>query len=102
MRDVPRAREEASDGQTFAFPLPLPRGRSGSLQSRRAPFPVGEHGKCRAPVSLPVRSVSFLLQHAGDVFASLAFGSPRQDSGTSKLSIVNRGRDLLDVKDLLS
>lgn len=30
VRDVPRAREEASNGQTFAVPLPLPCGRSES------------------------------------------------------------------------
>jgi len=88
VRDVSRAREEASDGQTFAFPLSLSRGRSESLQPERAPFPAGEHGERGAAMLLPVRLVSLLLQQRGNVPASLALGSPRQDPGTGKSPMV--------------
>lgn len=80
LRDVPCPSEKGTNGQAFALSLSLPRRRRKSSRTTSASLFAGKYGKCGSAVPLSVFLLSLLLQHGGNVSASLAIRSSCRNS----------------------
>ena len=75
LRDVPCPSEKDTNGQAFALSLSLPRGGCKSSRATGASLFTGKYGECGSAVPFSVFLLSLLLQHGGNVSASLAIRS---------------------------